>query len=65
MQIQLDRFGRLPVSCPAVFFRVETWMDNRRVADFTTEAEAAAFAIDDAKARGFRYDHKVACMNLR
>lgn len=63
MQINLDKFGRLPEGCPTVFYRVEAWAGSR-IADFTTHGEAAAFAIADAQAKGCRYDHKVSKMTI-
>jgi hypothetical protein len=65
MQLNLDHMGRIAADYPATFYRVETWTTGRRVADFTTEAEAAAFAIADARATGCRYDHKVATVKVR
>jgi hypothetical protein len=62
MQLQLTSIGLIRDDCPKVFYRVETWMTGRRVADFTNEAEAHRFAIEDA--RNLRYDHKVVTMKL-
>lgn len=49
---------------PRTFYRVEDWMRGTRIADFTSRAEAASFAIRDALARGFRFDHKVVELHL-
>ena len=62
MELHLDKFGRIAEGTPEVFFRVETWLTGMRLADFTTEAEASAFAIADAAAKRCRYDHKVSCI---
>lgn len=65
MQLNLDTLGRIAADCPATFFRVETWSTGKRVADFTTQTEAEAFAISDAREAGCRYDHKVATIRAR
>ena len=65
MQLNLDATtGRCGSDYPAQFFRVEVWTTGSRVADFTTQSEAAAFAISHARAIGCRYDHNVATMNI-
>ena len=64
MEINLDKMGRIAEGTPAVFFRVETWNTSARVADFTTEGEAAAFAIADASAKRCRFDHKVSRITM-
>ncbi len=62
MKLQQDALGRVTKDYPAVWFRVSTWATERFVADFTTQAEAEKFAVEDAK--GLRYDHKVSKMRL-
>lgn len=64
MRLHLDANQNIPPSYPRVFFRVETWATGRYVADFTTEREALAFAISDAKQAGCRYDHKVSRVHM-
>ena len=64
MQLQLDAMGRITTDFPAVFYRVSTWANERRVADFTNEDEAKIFAIKDANESGCRYDHKVSTMKI-
>lgn len=59
MQLNLDPLGRIPEDYPPRFFRVSYWSSGMRVADFSTDGEAAAFAIADARAQKCRYDHKV------
>ena len=64
MKLNLNNLGRISAEYPKTFFRVEKWSNGARVADFTTEAEAAAFAIENAREVGCRYDHKVCRMSL-
>jgi len=59
MRLHLDANRNIPSTHPKSFFRVETWNTRSYVADFTTEAEALAFAIQHAKDTGCRYDHRV------
>lgn len=58
--LPLTALGNVPASRSKVFFRVSTWSTGAFVADFATRAEAQAFAISDARARGCDYDHSVA-----
>lgn len=64
MQLNLDRMGRITAEFPATFYRVENWNTGRRVADFTTKAEAEEFAIVNARETGCKYDHKVSTVKL-
>jgi hypothetical protein len=64
MQLQLDEYGRIPADWPRSFYRVFDWRTGRRIADFSTSAEAHKFAIDDAAATHCRYDHKVSQMHM-
>jgi hypothetical protein len=61
--LPVDALGN-PTSRPPVFFRVERWA-GRFIADFATKGEAEAFAIEDAKAKGCRFDHKVSTIKVR
>lgn len=65
MRLTPDCLGRITAEYPATFYRVSTWATERRVADFSTHGEAAAFAITDARESGCRYDHKVSTMHVR
>jgi len=62
MRLQLDDLGFIPADYPRSFFRVEDERTGKRIADFTTAAEAHKFAIVDS-GKGNR-DHKVAQMHM-
>ncbi|MEC9244632.1 MAG: hypothetical protein VYB05_07670 [Pseudomonadota bacterium] len=62
MQLQLDELGLIPASYPKTFYRVEDWRTGRRVADYSTEAEAVKASY--ASAHGGRFDHKVSTMHM-
>jgi hypothetical protein len=64
MQLHLDQLGCITKEYPRRFYRVSKWSNDLRVADFTTQSEAHAFAIKDAKETGCKYDHKVSTMNI-
>lgn len=64
MQINLTAIGNIADNAPKTFFRVECWRIGRRIADFTNQAEAQAFAIKHARDNGYRFDHKVATIRL-
>jgi hypothetical protein len=64
MRLHLDANRNIPSTYPKSFFRVETWRTGSYVADFTSEAEASAFAIQHAKDTGCRYDHKVSRVHM-
>lgn len=64
-RLPMDHFGRIPENRQVHFYRVERWEDGKFVADFALKSEAHAFAIEDARASGCRYDHKVSPITLR
>lgn len=64
-QLPMTELGFIPNDRQKTFFRVESWNTGSFIADFATKAEAQAFAISDARARGCRYDHKVSTCILR
>lgn len=63
--LETTEFGTIPVDRVKTFYRVESWNTGSFIADFATEAEAKAFSISDARARGCRYDHKVSTRIMR
>lgn len=62
MKLHLDELGMIPATYPSTFYRVEDWMTGRRIADYTTEAEAVKASY--ASNHGGRYDHKVSTMHM-
>ena len=58
-------FGEIPKGRNCVFYRVETWKGGHFVADFALKSQAERCAIDNARATGCMYDHKVSRMILR
>ncbi len=64
-RLHLDKLGRIPKGRASSFFRVETARNGRFVADFTLESEAKRFAVEDARAKGCRYDHTVSRIIMR
>jgi len=63
-RLPMDHLGRIPEDRQEHFYRVETW-NGRFVADFALKGEAHSFAIEDARASGCRYDHKVSPITLK
>lgn len=63
-QLSLSPLGLIPLDYPRTFYRVEDWINGKRIADFTSLSEATAFAINDARKTGCRHDHKVCTVRL-
>lgn len=57
--------GEIPPERTASFYRVETWKGGHFVADFALKSQADKCAIENARATGCRYDHKVSRLILR
>ena len=65
MRLHLDPVtGKIPVTYPERFWRVESWIRGAHIADFDDFKEAQAFAVADAEARGYVYDHRVSAMEV-
>jgi len=64
-QLAATAFGTIPTDRAKTFYRVESWSSGMFIADFATQAEAAFFAISDARERGCRYDHKVSTVTMQ
>ncbi len=58
-KLPLNHMGNIPNNRQSTFYRVEDWKNGWFVADFGLKSEADRFAIEDAKSKGFFYDHKV------
>lgn len=62
MKLHLNELGMIPSDYPRAFFRVEDYKTGRRIADFTSRAEAENAAF--SRSTGLRFDHKIAEMRL-
>lgn len=59
-----EAFAPPVTTYPPIFYRVTKWA-GYWYADFRSKAEAASFAVSDARASGCRFDHAVAIMRTK